>query len=176
MSRIRRASVLAMSSLVFAIFSHWAMADFNQNEVSQLGIKNLRATSATSFSGGQPTQKQLQALADTGVKHIINLRTASEQSWDEKALVEKLGMEYHSIPIAGKSGITVENARTLNALLKQLGSEPILLHCASGNRVGGLMALAAFHVDGKGVDAAIAEGKAWGLTRLEPFVRAKLSE
>ena len=45
------------------------------------------------------------------------------------------------------------------------------MHCASGNRVGALMAISSVELDGATVEDAIAVGKAWGLTRLEGRVR-----
>ena len=50
-----------------------------------------------------------------------------------------------------------------------------LVHCASGNRVGALIALQ-HGLESGDVDAAIAEGKRWGLTRLEPVVRNALTK
>ena len=49
----------------------------------------------------------------------------------------------------------------------------VLIHCASGNRVGALVAL---HARGTGAtpDEALALGKAAGLAGLEPAVRARL--
>ena len=176
MNRIIRSTIVAVALLALAACSQWGTVDFNQSDVSQLGVKNLQVTSSTSLAAGQPTQEQLEALAKAGVKHVINLRPASEISWDEKALVEELGMEYHLIPVAGKPGITVANAKALDALMKKLDGEPLLLHCSSSNRVGSLMALGAYHIEGQSLEASIAKGKAWGLTRLEPFVRAKLIE
>ena len=66
------------------------------------------------------------------------------------------------------------------ALAQPLGAQteepvPVLLHCGSGNRVGALLALAAFHVDGRPADAALQYGLDSGLTRLEPVVRDHLS-
>lgn len=123
------------------------------------------------YSGGQPSQEQLKQLADTGVKHIINLRPAAEMSWDEEVAASKLGLQYHSIPVAGAAGVTQENARKLRTTLNELTGEKIYIHCASGNRVGALIALDAVATDGKDIESAVLEGKQWGLTKLEGKVR-----
>ena len=67
---------------------------------------------------------------------------ASEENvnYDEVALTRSLGMDYVSLPIAGSMGLTRENAERLAAILDQADG-PVLLHCASGNRVGGLLDL-----------------------------------
>ena len=49
------------------------------------------------------------------------------------------------------------------------------MHCASGNRVGALMALRASQ-NGASAEEAMAAGKAAGLTRLEPVVAKRLEE
>jgi hypothetical protein len=50
-----------------------------------------------------------------------------------------------------------------------------LVHCASSNRVGAMIALRAALVDGASADAALAEGRRWGLKSLEPQVRERLA-
>ncbi|MDX2465240.1 MAG: protein tyrosine phosphatase family protein [Porticoccus sp.] len=136
------------------------------------GIKNLKTPGPSYFSGGQPTDEQLMALAGAGVKHVINLRLASETpKLDEASLVADRGMIYHSLPVDGAAGLTLNNVKVLDQLFKQAGEEKVFLHCASGNRVGALVALRAALIYGDNTDAAIAQGKVWGLTGLEPELR-----
>ena len=149
------------------------MAD-DANVIS--GIKNLKTPGPNYFSGGQPTGEQLTALAGAGVVHVINLRPASETpKLDEASLVAGKGMVYHSLPVDGAAGLNRHNVKALDQLFKQAGDEKVFLHCASGNRVGALMALRAALIYGETTEAAIAEGKSWGLTRLEPEVKRLMS-
>jgi len=143
--------------------------------VNNAGIVNLTLPEAQVVASGQPTQEQLQALASAGVKHVINLRPDSEMEFDEKAVVESLGMMYHSLPIAGAADVTHENAAALSQMLSAMSGQPVLVHCSSSNRVGALVAVSAADTQGLSVDDAVAEGQRWGLTRLEPAVRAALS-
>ena len=81
----------------------------------------------------------------------------------------------HSIsvaPIAGKGDITAANADALGALLDQHG-DGVLLHCASGNRAGALLALGAARA-GMPAAEALALGRKAGLASLEPVVAAQL--
>ena len=144
--------------------------------IEKAEIMNLRTPAANVFSSGQPTQEQLQLLASSGVKHIISLRPASELDWDEAAMVKSLGMEFHNIPVAGAEGVTAENAKQLDNLLSSLNGQPLLVHCASSNRVGALRALTAAQKEGQALESAVTTGKAWGLTGLEPAVREKLAQ
>ena len=152
--------------------------ELDSEVLAQADIMNLRAPEATIMSSGQPTEEQFQILADSGIKHIINLRTPEEMDWDEGALVRSLDMEYHSIPVAVSSGITRENAQALFDLLDGLAGEPVIIHCASGQRVGALIALSAQQNQGMDADAAMEEGRRWGLSspRLTPVVSSILAE
>lgn len=150
---------------------------FDLEAVQAAEIVNLRAPEGATLSSGQPTVAQLGIAARSGVRHVINLRTAGEEvPFNESEVVDSLGMKYYSIPVAGGAGITAENAKALAEILADLDGEPVLVHCATGNRVGGLMAFSAF-ADGAGVDAAISEGARWGMTseRLQEVVRGNLT-
>jgi uncharacterized protein (TIGR01244 family) len=145
--------------------------------LGQAEIINLREPEQDIMSSGQPTAEQFQLLADAGVRHVINLRPLEEQEFDEASLVTSLGMAYHSIPVAGGPDITRANAQALYDLLESVAGEPVIIHCASGNRVGALIALSAQQHQGMDAEAAMAEGERWGLTspRLAPVVRQVLS-
>jgi uncharacterized protein (TIGR01244 family) len=132
--------------------------------------------SPTVLVAGQPSLQELQAAQKAGVKLVINLRPPSEPSGlgDEAAVVQKLGMTYVNIPVAGPAGITLENAKKLRAALAGAKDQQVLLHCASGNRVGALLALEAFFLDGKTVEEAMATGKAARLTGLAGYVQGQL--
>lgn len=138
-------------------------------------LPNARRPLDGVVSGGQPSAAQLEAAAGAGFRTVVNLRTPGEpgELTDEAERVAELGMDYVSLPIAGAAGMTEDNARALAELLA--GAErPVLLHCGSGNRIGGLLALEAFYVEGLDVDAALERGLEAGLTRLEPHVREQL--
>lgn len=139
-------------------------------------IKNLNAPAAGYLVGGQPDAAQLVALADVGVIHVVNLRPSSElPDFDEARLATAAGLHYHSLPVDGAAGLTLTNVRELDRLMLEAGSEKVFLHCSSGNRVGALLALRAAMLYGADKKSALATGKAWGLTSLEPEVRRLLA-
>ncbi len=119
--------------------------------------------------GGQPTLAQLEAARSQGYTTVVNLRTP-EEGGPSAEEVEALGLAYHSLPVAGVQGLTEENARTLAEILDQADG-PTIVHCASGNRVGALLALEAWYVDGMEPAAALELGRESGMARLEPAVR-----
>jgi uncharacterized protein (TIGR01244 family) len=161
---------------VIALAAGLAQAQVDTAAIQSAEILNLSTPAENVFASGQPSQQQLQVLAKSGVKHIISLRPASEVDWDEAEYARSLGLEFHNIPVAGAGDVTSENARKLQDLLSSLEGQPTLVHCASSNRVGALRALSAAETAGEPLESAIATGKAWGLTSLEPAVRAALSK
>lgn len=123
---------------------------------------------------GQPSREQLEAARERGVKTVVNLCAPYEGSFDERKAVEALGMAYVSIPVAGAVDLTQVNAAQLARVLNDPDRQPVLVHCASSNRVGALFALKAFHVDRSGIEEALEFGRAAGLKSLEPTVRELL--
>ena len=87
--------------------------------------------------------------------------------------VRASGLRYSNLPLRGAADLTRENVAAFDALLRD-SSRPVLVHCASGNRVGAMAALRAAWVDGKPADEAIAIGRTWGLKGLEGEVRRRL--
>lgn len=122
-------------------------------------------------TAGQPSPQQLRDAKARGLKRIVNLRPHSEPiGFDEPALAAELGLDYVNIPVAGPGDISLDNARALDAALKDAGG-PVLVHCASSNRVGALLAVRAHALQGKNVDDALAIGRDGGLRAMEPAVR-----
>lgn len=125
------------------------------------------------YTAGQPGAGEWTRLPGLGIGTVINLRPPEEmQGRDEAAEVRAAGLDYVNLPIAGVDALTPENARALvDAIAAAKGK--VLVHCASGNRAGALLALAV-HAQGLPAADALALGKAAGLTGLEPAVRGKL--
>ena len=151
-----------------------AACQADSSGAEQDSIKHLRQATPNKWVSGQPTAEELKTLPSLGISTVINLRPKGEWAFDESKVATEAGLTHHHIPVAGAAGITLANAQALHDLLLELGPEPVLIHCASGNRVGGLVALGEAVIKGKGVDEAIAEGKRWGLTKLEPIVRERI--
>jgi uncharacterized protein (TIGR01244 family) len=126
-------------------------------------------------TGGQPSPEDLARLKSEGVRTVIDLRGPQEdRGYDEAAEARRLGLQYIALPIAGKDDISPANAKTLNDALKAQDGD-VLLHCASGNRVGALLALGAARIEGVSKEEALVLGRAAGLKSLEPVVVERLA-
>ena len=175
--------ILGIAVLFFLPFA--AMAD--EAGPPDVEMKNPKWLGAMLATGGQPSQTDLHAFRDAGYTTVINLRLPGERTkvadpameenfnFDEAALTRSLGMKYFSLPIAGTDGLSRENAEKLAELLEK-AEGPVLLHCASGNRAGSLLALIAFYVDNKPADEAMAIGLTAGMTGYASFVEKLLEE
>ena len=120
---------------------------------------------------GQPTRDELEQARDAGCTTVINLRMPSEQTdFDEAALVKELGMKYVHLPVGAPDGVTAEQAEKFAGILREAGDCHIIAHCATANRVGALVAIAAWQ-DGTSREEAIELGKKAGLASLEARVR-----
>lgn len=135
--------------------------------------KNLNAQLAV--SGYVQSPAQLEALKADGVQVIISLLPDGEQvDFDESAAVQQVGIAYVSIPIATAVDLTEANVLALDQALSAHAGKKVLVHCASGNRVGALLALRANWLQGMPEDAALALGQDASMTRLAEPVRALL--
>lgn len=134
----------------------------------------LRQPRAGLLTSGQPSPNDWQAIAARGVTTVVNLRTQKEmEGRDEAAEVAAAGMRYVTIPVAGADGIDDANAVRLRDAL-HAANGPVLVHCHSGNRAGGLLALMAARDEGLPAEQAIALGRAAGMTGTEARVRELL--
>ena len=85
---------------------------------------------------------------------------------------QRLGLSFVAIPIPDASALTQENAERLARAMDAPQAKPMLLHCASGNRAGALLALRAFYVDHASASDALALGERAGMTSLRSAVLA----
>lgn len=140
------------------------------------GIPALREVRDDLLVSGQPAADAWATLKAQGVTTVVNLRPQAEVGErDERAEVEAAGLAYHAVPVAGTEDLTPDNASRLWALVHGADGR-VLAHCASGNRVGALLALGAANEGGMSPEAALAFGKSAGLTspKLEAEVRTRL--
>ena len=124
-------------------------------------------------TGGKPSAQQLAAAKQSGIRTVISLLPEAETR-DEAAQAEQLGLRFVTIAVPDASALTRENAERLAQEMDAPEAKPLLLHCASGNRVGALLALRAYYVDHASSEAALALGVSAGLTSLRPVVEAQL--
>lgn len=142
---------------------------------SGIGLRNARMPLEGLVTAAQPDQAEMEALADAGFRNFISLRTVGEDGagWEEGHASDR-DYDFDRLPISGAGDLTRENVEAFAALLDEAGDEPTVLYCASSNRVGALLALEAYWLDGVEGEEALELGRAGGLAGLEGAVRERL--
>lgn len=127
------------------------------------------------YTAAQPAATDWAAIRARGIETVINLRAPEETPGrDEAAEVRAAGMHYLDIPVAPADGINADNARRLHAALAPNHGGGVLVHCASGNRAGALLALEQADFDGLTSQAALDLGRRAGVTKMEPVLKRAL--
>ena len=115
------------------------------------------------YIAGQPDAAGLAAARDAGVGVVINLRDPSEHDWNEAAAAERLGLEYHNVPVSGRA-LSRDAMERIHAIVQENPDEEILLHCTSGNRAAAWLAIHLVENEGMDPEDALAIGRETGLT------------
>lgn len=132
-------------------------------------VPNYKALRPGLAVAGKPTAEALGKLKDQGFKTVIDLRSEAEGLAEEKAIVEGQGLRYVSVPMTAAT-MSLADALKVKSVLDDPASGQILLHCASSNRVGGVLAVLDAKA-GKPVEEALEAGRAAGL-KSEAMVEA----
>jgi uncharacterized protein (TIGR01244 family) len=114
------------------------------------------------FLASQPQPVDFEHAQKGGIKTVVNLRHDSELEFDERAVVEGLGMRYEHLPWNGADELTDAVFDRARELLRT-AERPLMLHCASANRVGALWLAFRALDGGLDLDAATAEARMVGL-------------
>lgn len=137
-------------------------------------VPRVLCLSPSLATGGQPSERAFARLAENGFRSVLNLRTPSEgvDLEKERAAVEGAGMRYLHIPVAA-SAPRAEQAEEFVRVVREKANHPMLIHCATANRVGAFMLIYRVLEHGWGPEQAEAEAEQIGLRspELKKFAR-----
>jgi uncharacterized protein (TIGR01244 family) len=135
-------------------------------------IQRLHALGGV-FLASQPSAADFEQARQDGVRTVINLRHDQEQpEFDERAVVEGLGLAYVQLPWNGAEELTDGVYDRTRELLKT-AERPILLHCGSANRVGAVWLPYRVLDGGLSFEEALAEARTIGLKTPEYEAKAR---
>jgi uncharacterized protein (TIGR01244 family) len=139
-------------------------------------IPNYVRLSPSLAVAGQPAPGALRKLRELGFKTVVNLRAEAEAPPEEAGTVRATGLTYVSIPVTAQL-LTPAVVDAVQKVVFDPAAAPVLLHCASANRVGAVIALMESRRGKSEVDA-IAAGVNAGLRdpALGNVVRRLISE
>ncbi len=110
---------------------------------------------------GAPTRNAFASLKEAGFRTAIDLRQPAEGVVAAREAVEKQGLTFLSVPVSPGT-FSLADAQKVEAVLADPKAGPVLLYCASSNRVGGVLAVVA-RLHGRSKEEALAEGRKAGL-------------
>jgi len=135
-----------------------------------IDIRNFRKVNDWLYRGGQPEEQQYQLLADQGIKTVINLRSTKRLIETERAIVERLGMRFESIPMTYIKSPTYNEVKQFLAIVDDSQMRPIFVHCLHGaDRTGILCGIFRMIREGWDVKDAFTEMRAGGWHQLWMF-------
>jgi uncharacterized protein (TIGR01244 family) len=123
------------------------------------------------FIAGQPTEAALEKLKALGVTAVVNLRTPKEMAdraqvpYDEAAAAARLGLEYVHIPLGGADFPYTPEAVDRFAAVLAAHPGQVLLHCTVAWRASYMWAAYLIRHEGLDLDAALARGRAIGISQ-----------
>jgi uncharacterized protein (TIGR01244 family) len=124
-------------------------------------VPNLHRAGFYVYTSGQPTEEGFQQIAGMGIKTVINVLPERQCVANEREIVVANGMVYRSIPFE-LTGFRKETIEHFAEILKK-AEKPVLIHCSTGNHVGGLWFANRILIDKYPLEQALKEGRKIGM-------------
>jgi protein tyrosine/serine phosphatase len=177
MIRPRRnyASVLTAVFAIIVSFSINAAAKSNSS-FPNIKIKNFGQMDDRFYRGARPKDNDFKALAEMGIKTVIDLTDNSREV--EQPAVEAAGLRYVNIPMVDKSYPSIEQVNEFLKVVNDPATGKFFVHCAGGrHRTGVVGAVYRFNHDGWNLEQVLAEmnqydfGSGFGHGKQKDFVK-----
>src|SRR6188474_962887 len=157
MSSIKKVSpvIIAILTLIFSL-STASFAKEKHAKFPNVKIKNFGQMDDRFFRGARPKDEDYKALAELGVKTVIDLTDNSRAQ--EQPAVEAAGLRYINIPMVDKSYPSIEQVNEFLKVVNDPETGKFFVHCAGGrHRTGVVGAVYRFNHDGWNLEQALAE-------------------
>jgi protein tyrosine/serine phosphatase len=133
----RRYAVLALVTILSFAASSSAQTTSSSSEPATVKIKNFGQMDERFYRGAQPKEKDYKALAQLGIRTIIDLRDDPEEY--AKSTAESVGMTYINIPMIAKKYPTPEATEMFLKTVNDPATGKFFVHCAGGRHRTGAM-------------------------------------
>jgi uncharacterized protein (TIGR01244 family) len=124
-------------------------------------VPNLQSPRPEVYTSGQPTNEGFEQLADQGIKSVINVLPEKYCVRDEAQIVMANGMTYRTIPF-NTSSFRKETVEQFADILRTV-KKPVLIHCSTGNHVGGMWFSYLYLIENRKLEEALMEARMIGL-------------
>lgn len=135
------------------------------------------------YRGGLPTDSDLKALKDFGVKTIVSFRGLGDpnekfQIAEEKSATEKLGMKFLNIQIPFDKPVPTTTIKNFFKAVNDKANQPLFVHCKGGrDRTGTMVALYRIQYEKFKPEQAIEEMKEYTFNPIDyPIFTKQINE
>ena len=168
-------ALIVTLTLIFAL-SGLSLAQEKEDKFPNIKIKNFGQMDERFYRGARPKERDYPALAELGVKTIIDLTDNSREY--EQPAVEAAGLRYINIPMVDKSRPSMEQINEFLKVVNDPATGKFFVHCAGGrHRTGVVGAVYRFNNDNWNLDQVLTEmdqydfGSGWGHGKQKDFVK-----
>src|ERR1041384_5360342 len=130
-------ALFAILVLVFTV-STASVAKVKDSKFPSIKIKNFGQMDDRFYRGARPDEKDYKALAELGIKTIIDLTDNSREY--EQPAVEAAGLRYVNIPMVDKSYPSIEQVNEFLKVVDDPETGKFFVHCAGGRHRTGVVA------------------------------------
>jgi len=156
MNFIRRFSPALIAALALILSLSAVSFGKGNAKFPTVKIKNFGQMDDRFYRGARPNDEDFKALADLGVKTIIDLTDNSREH--EQPAVEAAGLRYINIPMTDKAYPSMEQVNQFLKVVDDPATGKFFVHCAGGrHRTGVVGAVYRFTHDHWNLDQALAE-------------------
>ena len=149
-------AVIAILALVFAVSTAAVAKEKYSSKFPNIKIKNFGQMDDRFYRGARPDEEDYKALAELGIKTIIDLTDNSREY--EQPAVEAAGLRYINIPMVDKSYPSMDQVNEFLKVVDDPETGKFYVHCAGGrHRTGVVGAVYRFTKDNWKLDQVLAE-------------------
>lgn len=153
-SRKSSHALIATLALIFAV-SGLSLGKDNP-AFPNIKIKNFGQLDERFYRGARPKEEDYKALAELGIKTIIDLTDNSREY--EQPAVEAAGLRYVNIPMVDKSYPSMDQINEFLKVVDDPATGKFFVHCAGGrHRTGVVGAVYRFNKYNWNLEQAVAE-------------------
>jgi uncharacterized protein (TIGR01244 family) len=140
-------------------------------------LPNFHQVNESLYRGAQPRRGGLKKLSELGIKTVINLRGASEDTRGEQVEAEAAGLRYFNIPMSGLGRPTDEQVERALAIIDARENWPVFVHCQRGaDRTGVIIAVYRISHERWTEEQAIVEAKRFGMAGIQFSKKGYISD
>lgn len=149
-------ALIAILTLVFAVSTAAVAKEKHSSNFPNIKIKNFGQMDDRFYRGARPGEEDYKALAELGIKTIIDLTDNSREY--EQPAVEAAGLRYINIPMVDKSYPSMDQVNEFLKVVDNPETGKFYVHCAGGrHRTGVVGAIYRFTKNNWNLDQVMAE-------------------